>query len=60
VPGDGVIVAKTNQAVMIKELVAYTGEGVVLREYGPELREFMVRTADIDAVHTVVGLREPQ
>lgn len=60
VPGDGVIVAKMNQAVMIKELVAYTSDGVVLREYGPELREFTVRAGDIDAVHTVVGLREPQ
>lgn len=60
VPGDGVIVAKINQAVMIKELVAYAADGVVLREYGPELREFTVPTVDIDAVHTVVGLREPQ
>lgn len=58
-PGDGVIVVKKSQAVLIKEFVGYGPEGVALREYHPALRDFVVSTAEIDVVHTVTGLREP-
>ncbi|HEV7370623.1 helix-turn-helix domain-containing protein [Arenibaculum sp.] len=57
--GDGVIVVKKSQAVLIKELVGYGSDGVVLREYHPALRDFVVPTVEIDVVHTVTGLREP-
>ncbi len=59
-PGSGVVVVKTNKAVLIKEFVRHTREGgVVLREYQPEEREFTVPRAEIDTVNTVVGLQEP-
>lgn len=58
-PGSGVVVSKRNQAVLIKEYVRDTPEGVVLREYQPALREFTVPVGDLDKVHTVVGLQEP-
>jgi phage repressor protein C with HTH and peptisase S24 domain len=58
-PGDGVIVVKRSQAVLIKEFLGYGPEGVTLREYHPALRDFVVPAAEIDVVHTVTGLREP-
>ncbi len=58
-PGDGVIVVRQNQAVLIKELVGWTAEGITLREYGPAVRDFVVPQADVEVVHTVTGLREP-
>lgn len=57
--GAGVIVVKRNQAILIKEFVRRSPEGVVLREYQPEAREFTVAEEDLDTVHTVVGLQEP-
>jgi len=57
--GAGVIVVKRNQAILIKEFVRRSSDGVVLREYQPEAREFTVAEEDLDTVHTVVGLQEP-
>lgn len=58
-PGAGVVVVKRNKAVLIKEFVRRTPDGVVLREYQPDDREFAVPNAEIDTIHTVVGLQEP-
>ncbi len=58
-PGIGVVVRKKNNAVLIKEFVRIVPEGVVVKEYQPEMREFMVSADEVASVHTVVGLQEP-
>lgn len=58
-PGAGVVVVKRNKTVLIKEFVRRTPEGIVLREYRPEDREFLVSNEELDTMHTVVGLQEP-
>jgi phage repressor protein C with HTH and peptisase S24 domain len=57
--GAGVVVVKRSKAVLVKEFVRRAPEGVVLREYQPADREFTVDNADLDTIHTVVGLQEP-
>jgi len=57
--GAGVVVVKRSKAVLVKEFVRRAPEGVVLREYQPADREFIVADEDLDTVHTVVGLQEP-
>lgn len=57
--GAGVVVVKRSKAVLVKEFVRRAPEGVVLREYQPDDREFTVDNADLDTIHTVVGLQEP-
>jgi len=54
--GMGVVVWKHTKAILIKEYVRRTAAGVVVREYQPQVREFLVPEPDILAVHTVVGL----
>ncbi|MBP2299630.1 XRE family transcriptional regulator [Azospirillum picis] len=58
-PGSGVVVVKRNRAVLVKEFVRRGSDVVVLREYQPADREFAVALADLDTLHTVVGLQEP-
>jgi DNA-binding XRE family transcriptional regulator len=58
-PGVGVVLRKRSNAVLIKEFVRQSPEGVVVREYQPEHRDFLVPAEDIASVHTVVGLQEP-
>lgn len=57
-PGKGVIVWKRNNSVLVKEFVRRTVDGVVLREYDPEPRDFVVLTKEIKALHSVVGTQE--
>lgn len=57
--GAGVVVVKRSKAVLVKEFVRRAPEGVVLREYQPDDREFTVGNEDLDTIHTVVGLQEP-
>lgn len=57
--GAGVVVVKRSKAVLVKEFVRRAPEGVVLREYQPDDREFTVDNEDLDTIHTVVGLQEP-
>lgn len=58
-PGRGIVVTKTNRAVLIKELVRSTNFGLVLREYQPKMREFTVPHEEIAEAHGVVGAEEP-
>lgn len=57
--GAGVVVVKRSKAVLVKEFVRRAPEGVVLREYRPADREFVVADEELDTIHTVVGLQEP-
>lgn len=57
--GRGVVVTKTNKAVLIKELVRVGARGLVLREYCPALREFSIPQDEIAEAHCVVGAEEP-
>lgn len=57
--GRGVVITKTNQAVLIKELVRVSNYGLIVREYQPKLREFSIAHAEITEAHSVVGAEEP-
>jgi phage repressor protein C with HTH and peptisase S24 domain len=56
-PGDIVIVWKSNNAVVVKELVRRSPQGVTLREYHNTIdgQEFVLPERDVLAVHKVVG-----
>ena len=57
-PGAGVVVTKINGAVLIKEFVRQDSKTLHVRQYNPaEALDYL--TAEIAAVHTVVGLQEP-
>ena len=57
-PGAGVVVTKTNGAVLIKEFVRQDGKTLHVRQYNPaETLDYL--TAEVAAVHVVVGLQEP-
>lgn len=58
-PGRGVVVWKTNKAILVKEFVRRTPEFLVLLEYCPERREIVIPVADVMEVHTIVGTEEP-
>ncbi len=58
-PGSGVVITKTNGAVLIKEFVKQKATGLVVREYAPNLRDFTIPMADIATIHAVVGAQEP-
>ncbi|HSK39944.1 MAG TPA: S24 family peptidase, partial [Arenibaculum sp.] len=58
-PGSGVVVVKTSKAVLVKEFVRRAPMGILVREYRPETREFVIPLEELEAVHTVVGLQEP-
>jgi len=58
-PGRGVVIAKQNRAVLIKELVRTTTSGLVVREYLPQAREFTVPHTDVATAHAVVAAEEP-
>jgi phage repressor protein C with HTH and peptisase S24 domain len=57
-PGAGVVVTKTNDAVLIKEFVRRSETTLHLRQYNPA-QPIDVPLADVRDVHTVVGLDEP-
>lgn len=57
-PGTGVVVTKTNGAVLIKEFVRHDARTLELRQYNPA-ETLRLAAAEIAAVHTVVGLQEP-
>lgn len=57
--GRGVVITKTNKAVLIKELVRVTAEKLYLREYQPVMREFSIPVVEVSEAHTVVGAEEP-
>ncbi|MBP2228019.1 phage repressor protein C with HTH and peptisase S24 domain [Azospirillum agricola] len=57
--GSGVVVVKRSKAVLVKEFVRRLPDGIVLREYQPDDREFTVADTELDTIHTVVGLQEP-
>ncbi|SMH53684.1 Phage repressor protein C, contains Cro/C1-type HTH and peptisase s24 domains [Azospirillum lipoferum] len=57
--GSGVVVVKRSKAVLVKEFVRRVPDGIVLREYQPDDREFTVADTELDTIHTVVGLQEP-
>lgn len=57
-PGSGVVVTKTNGAVLIKEFVRQDRFVLQLRQYNPA-ESLDYAAAEVAAVHTVVGLQEP-
>lgn len=58
-PGRGIVIAKHNRAVLIKELVKTTTAGLIVREYSPKAREFTVPHTDVVTAHAVVAAEEP-
>ncbi len=60
VPGSGVVITQPSGAVLIKEFVKQKPNGVTVREYQPQPRDFTIPAADIATLHTVVGATEPQ
>jgi phage repressor protein C with HTH and peptisase S24 domain len=57
-PGRGVVVTRRDGAVLIKEFVRRTSDGLVLREYQPAEREFSVRANEVADVHVVAAIIE--
>ncbi len=57
--GNGVIVTDAKGAVLIKEFVKQKPNGIVVREYQPQLRDFTIPNSDIATLHAVVGAAEP-
>jgi len=57
-PGAGVVVTKLNGAVLIKEFVRHGPRTLFLRQYNPA-ENLSYPQAEIEALHTVVGLEEP-
>jgi transcriptional regulator with XRE-family HTH domain len=57
-PGSGIVLTKTTGAVLIKEFVGRNGLCLQARQYNPAA-ELSYPNAEIDAVHTIVGLQEP-
>ena len=57
-PGAGVVVTKTDNAVLIKEFVRRTETTLVLQQYNPAT-ELKYPLSEIRDLHTVVGLDEP-
>ena len=53
----GVVVYKTNDAVLIKDFIDATDQSVVLRQYNPA-GEILLPRADVRVWHTVVGTEE--
>ena len=58
-PGDGVAVTKKNSVVLVKEFVRRSPQGLVLREYRPEDRQFEVPFEDVADVHRIVAAVDP-
>jgi phage repressor protein C with HTH and peptisase S24 domain len=60
-PGSGVIIVKPSNAVLIKEFVRWlpNENGLRVKEYQPEEREFEIKGAEVRHVHTIVGSEEP-
>ncbi len=54
----GVVVYQPDSVVLIKEFVRANAQIVRLREYQPQMREFELPQASIQALHVVVGSRE--
>ena len=57
--GRGVVITKTNSAVLIKEFVRSDNNHVTLKEYQPEIREFSIPLVEIKDIHVVTGSQEP-
>ncbi|BAE50735.1 LexA family transcriptional regulator [Paramagnetospirillum magneticum] len=62
VNGQGVVVVRYDNAVLIKEFVGYgldhDEDVVILREYAPVDREFAVFGSEITAIHVIVGTKD--
>jgi len=54
-PGEGVLVIKSNDEALVKELVRQTERAYVLREYRPKEREFEIPAKDVRAAYRVIG-----
>ena len=57
--GRGVVVSKTNHAVLIKEFLRASAEGLWVREYQPTQRDFLIPHVEITTAHPVIGAEEP-
>jgi phage repressor protein C with HTH and peptisase S24 domain/DNA-binding XRE family transcriptional regulator len=60
VAGGGVVIIDHKGAVLIKEFVKQKSNGITVREYQPQQRDFTISQDDIATLHTVVGAAEPQ
>lgn len=56
--GYGVVVTKTNHAVMVKEFVRRTNRELILRQYNPD-EPVEIDLADVIELHTIVQIDEP-
>lgn len=54
-PGDGVVIVRQDDSVMVKELVRRHNGTVTLRQYRPQEEEFDIPAADVKEMHRVVG-----
>jgi transcriptional regulator with XRE-family HTH domain len=57
-PGRGVVITRHDGAVLIKEFVRRTSDGLMLREYHPAERDFSVPAKDVADIHVVVAIVE--
>jgi phage repressor protein C with HTH and peptisase S24 domain len=57
-PGSGVVITRTDDAVLIKEFVRRSPTVLTVRQYNPE-KMIDYPLAEIRDIHTVVGLEEP-
>jgi phage repressor protein C with HTH and peptisase S24 domain len=55
-PGDGVLIIKSSDEALIKELVRRTGGEWVLRQYRPREEEFALTRDEVRAVFRIVGV----
>lgn len=56
---DGVLVIKTDDHALVKQLVRRTEKAVFLREYSPKRREFAVLVTDIRSIYRIIGALDP-
>jgi phage repressor protein C with HTH and peptisase S24 domain len=54
--GDGVLIVKSSDEAIVKELVRRTESDVLVREYNPQPREFAIPAAEIRHIYRVVGV----
>jgi phage repressor protein C with HTH and peptisase S24 domain len=53
--GDGVLVIKHSDEAIIKELVRRSGTDVTLRQYQPEMHDFMLPLSEIRVMFRIIG-----
>jgi phage repressor protein C with HTH and peptisase S24 domain len=56
ISGEGVVIVKTDGAVIVKEMVRITDSIVTVREYRPVERDFDIPAEEIATKHRVVGV----